>query len=78
MNIDLLPFSAFALESYGTTAPSRGELHTLTLELALAAVHSSHDDAMSGSVSTNKAFTGVPPLRAAVLPADGTALTITF
>jgi hypothetical protein len=77
MNIDLLPFSAFALESYGATAPSRGELHTLTLELALAAVHSAHD-AMGGSISANKAFTGATPLRAAVLPANGTALTITF
>jgi hypothetical protein len=77
MNIDLLPFSAFALESYGTTAPSRGELHTLTLELALAPVRSSRE-AMSGSVTTNKAFTGAAPLRAAVLPADGTPLTITF
>ena len=77
MNIDLLPFSAFALESYGATAPSRGELHTLTLELALAAVHSPHDG-MSGSVSTHHADSGVPALRAAVLPADGSALTITF
>jgi hypothetical protein len=77
MNIDLLPFSAFALESYGAAAPSRGELHTLTLELALAPVHSSHE-AMSGSVSTNQIFTAARPLRAAVLPADGAALTITF
>ena len=77
MNIDLLPFSAFALESYGTTAPSRGEMHTLTLELALAAVHSSHE-AMSGSVTTSKASTAVASLRAAVLPANGNALTITF
>jgi hypothetical protein len=76
MNIDLLPFSAFALESYGATAPSRGEQHTLTLELALA-VHSAHE-AMSGSVSTNQIFTAARPLRAAVLPAGGAALTITF
>jgi hypothetical protein len=77
MNIDLLPFSSFVLESYGPTAPSRGDGHTLTLELALATVHSSHE-AMSGSVSTNQVFVDVAPLRAAVLPADGTALTITF
>lgn len=77
MNIDLLPFNAFALESYGATAPSRGDLHTLTLELALAAVHSSKE-AMSGSVSTNQVFADATPLRAEVLPADGTALTITF
>ena len=77
MNIDLLPFSAFALESYGAAAPSRGELHTLTLELALAPVHSARD-AMSGSVSTSQVVAAVPGLRAAVLPADGSALTITF
>jgi hypothetical protein len=77
MNIDLLPFSAFALESHGTAAPSRGELHTLTLELALDAVHPSRE-AMSGSVSTNQVFTGANALRTAVLPADGTLLTITF
>jgi hypothetical protein len=77
MNIDLLPFSAFALESYGTTAPSRGDSYTLTLELALATVHSSRED-MSGSASTNEASSDVTPLRAAILPADGTAITITF
>ena len=77
MNIDLLPFSAFALESYGTPAPSRGDLHTLTLKLALATVHSSHET-MSGSVSTNQVFAADTALRAQVLPADGTVLTITF
>ena len=76
MNIDLLPFSAFALESYGTTAPSRGDMHTLTLELALA-VHSPHKG-MSGSISTRQTLAAATSLRAAVLPADGGALTITF
>ena len=78
MNIDLLPFSAFALESYGATAPSRGDMHTLTLELALAAVHSPRKG-MSGSITTTKQpVPGTSSLRAAVLPADGSALTITF
>jgi len=78
MNIDLLPFNAFALESYGPTAPSRGEAHTLTLELALATGHASRA-AMSGSVSTNNAAQNLAaPLRAAILPADGSAITITF
>ena len=77
MNIDLLPFSAFALESYGPTAPSRGDSHTLTLELGLAAVHSSRE-IMSGSATTGEASADATPLRAAVLPAEGSALTITF
>jgi hypothetical protein len=77
MNIDLLPFNAFALESYGPTPPSRGEAHTLTLELALATVHSSRE-IMSGSVSIKNPSVDATPLCAAVLPADGTAITITF
>jgi hypothetical protein len=35
-------------------------------------------DPMSGSATTNKAFPCATPLRAAILPADGSALTITF
>jgi hypothetical protein len=77
MNIDLLPFNAFALESYGPTAPSRGDPHTLTLELALSTGRSSRER-MSGSVSTNPAGVDTTPLRAAILPADGSAITITF
>lgn len=77
MNIDLLPFSAFALESYGTTAPSRGDSHTLTLELALATAHAARE-VMSGSASFGQPSGDVTPLRVAVLPAEGAALTITF
>ena len=77
MNIDLLPFTAFALESCGTPEPARGNFHTLTLQLALTPVHSSREP-MSGSASANQAFACATPLRAAVLPADGRALTITF
>jgi hypothetical protein len=77
MNIDLLPFNAFALESYGPTAPSRGDPHTLTLELALSTGRSSRE-VMTGSVSTRAASADATPLHAAVLPADGTPITITF
>ena len=84
MNIDLLPFTAFALESCGAPEPARGDVHTLTLDLALAPVHSSYEP-MSGSASAGQAFASAgqafacaTPLRAAVLPADGSALTITF
>jgi hypothetical protein len=80
MNIDLLPFAAFALESSGRTAQPRAERHTLTLWLARPALDSSYDSPpMSGRVRIGD----VPPasenlLRAAVLPADGPGLTITF
>ena len=77
MNIDLLPFSAFALESYGTTAPSRGDSHTLTLELALATAHASRE-VMSGSASFDEPSGELTPFHAAVLPAEAEALTITF
>ena len=77
MNIDLLPFTAFALESCRPTEPARGSLHTLTLQLALTPVPSSHEP-MSGSASAHAAAACSTALRAAVLPADGSALTITF
>ena len=78
MNIDLLPFTAFELQSCGAAGQNRGEAQTLTLQLALAPVHSSQEP-MSGKVSTNQASVhGSNLLRAAVVPADGTSLTITF
>jgi hypothetical protein len=77
MNIDLLPFNAFALESYGPTAPSRGDPHTLTLELALSTGRSSRH-VMTGSVSTHDAGAQATALHAAILPADDTPITITF
>jgi hypothetical protein len=77
MNIDLLPFSAFALESLGPADPGRSDGHTLTLELGLAPARSSHEP-MSGIASANQAFSCATPLRAAVLPTDGPVLTITF
>jgi hypothetical protein len=78
MNIDLLPFTAFELQSCGGSARDRGEAQTLTLQLALAPVHSSQEP-MSGKVSANQAFVHRGNLlRAAVVPADSTPLTITF
>jgi hypothetical protein len=80
MNIDLLPFAAFALESSGGAVLPRSERHTLTLRLARPALDSSYESApMSGRASLEiaaPACDGV--LRAAVLPAKGPGLTITF
>jgi hypothetical protein len=78
MNIDLLPFSAFALESYRTPAPVRGDNHTLTLQLALAPVAASTGKPMAGAAGAGPSVACAAPLRAAVLPADDSALTITF
>ncbi|MDP3761656.1 MAG: hypothetical protein Q8R01_14195 [Ramlibacter sp.] len=78
MNIDLLPFSAFALESSGA-ASRHGEAHTLTLRLDLTPVHPAFAPAMGGSVGIDGAACGpAPVLRAAVVPAVGPVLTITF
>lgn len=77
MNIDLLPFTAFELQLCGP-AQDRAEAQTLTLQLAPAPVHSSQEP-MSGRASTDQAFVHCGNLlRAAVVPADGSALTITF
>ena len=78
MNIDQLPFTAFALQSCGQASRAFGEAQTLTLQLALAPVHSSHEP-MNGRASTNQAFVhSTNLLRAAVVPTDGAVLTITF
>ena len=75
MNIDLLPFSAFALESCRTAAPARGDNHTLTMQLALAPAPAATYEHLTDA---GRMLACAAPLRAAVLPADGTALTITF
>ncbi|HXD39723.1 MAG TPA: hypothetical protein VN649_04130 [Ramlibacter sp.] len=80
MIIDLLPFAAFALESSGHSVPPGVERHTLTLGLNGPALDSSYD---SQPMSGNARIEDVAPpseaiLRAAVLPADGPGLTITF
>lgn len=78
MNIDFLPLPSLALESGGV--PVTGPSPTLTLQLALATRQGARD-AMSG---TARVGSGRAPsarrgaLRAAVLPADDSHLTITF
>jgi hypothetical protein len=78
MNIDLLPFSAFALESSGTAAQADRDAHTLTLPLELVPVHAAFEPAMSGTISVGLAREAAEPLHAAVVPARGAVLTITF
>lgn len=78
MNIDLLPFSAFVLESCGPAAPSRGDAQTLTLQLVPAPVHAFYEP-MGGSASASPSLVACANvLRAAVVPVDGPVLTITF
>lgn len=79
MTIDLLPFAAFALESSAGQGRPGGEPHTLTLRLARPTLVSSYGPPMSGSVSIEALPLGsAGGLRAAVLPAEGPGLTITF
>ena len=78
MNIDLPPISAFFLESPATAWRPIGRGHTLTLRLDPTPVHPAFG-AMSGNVCVDEtACAWAPGLRAAVVPADGPALTITF
>jgi hypothetical protein len=78
MNIDFLPLPSLAIESGGV--PVTGPCPTLTLQLALATRQGARD-AMSGTarVGSGRAPTArIGALRAAVLPADDSRLTITF
>ena len=79
MDLDLLPFTTSPQESLGPATPPRGDGKTLTLQLAMAAVHSS-GDTMSGSATANESlvYGSSNLLSAAVVPAEGKALTITF
>jgi len=79
MNIDLLPFAAFALESSAGRERPGGERHTLTLRLDRPTLLSSYGPPMGGSANIEAIPLGsAGVLRAAVLPAEGPALTITF
>ena len=78
MNIDLLPFSAFALESSGAAARAISDSQTLTLHLGLVPVHAAFDAAMGGSIGLGIEPRGCDSLRAQVIPAAGSVLTITF
>jgi hypothetical protein len=75
MNIDLLPFTAFALQSCGQTAA--GDDQTLTLQPILESGPAYHEP-MNGTASIYQVFGHSGNLlRAAVVPADGPVLTIT-
>jgi len=79
MNIDLLPLAAFALETSGANARPCPELHTLTLRLARPAHLSSYESPMSGQARIEDSpLPSESVLRAAILPAEGAGLTITF
>lgn len=79
MNLDLLPLSAFALESLRGADRMMAEPHTLTLRLTRLKLDCAQLPPVHGSVSIQECMPqaeGV--LRAAVVPADGPGLTITF
>ena len=78
MNIDLLPLAAFALQSSRGADRFVAEAHTLTLRLTRLAVDGSHTPPMSGRAAIEDLPLREGLLRAAVLPAGGPGLTITF
>lgn len=78
MNIDLLPFSAFALEACSSGGQAAGQGQTLTLQLEMATVHSSVEPMAGTACTTAPISQGAQLLRAAVVPAGGPVLTITF
>ena len=78
MNIDLLPFSAFALESCGAGTPAGSEWHTLTLPLALTPVHADFEPPMDGLISLGEDASDSPTLRAEILVVPTHTLTLTF
>ncbi len=78
MNIDLLPFTAFTLQSCAGAPLRPGEAQTLTLQPALAPNHFSHACMSGGAGIDDPAPGGHLVLRACVMPAAQAALTITF
>jgi len=79
MSIDLLPFSAFALESSTVAGSTQRSAQTLTLPLGLFPVHAAFGSAMAGTASVGARPSGAAaPLRAAVVNAGAAVLTITF
>ncbi|MDP3620089.1 MAG: hypothetical protein Q8R63_09880 [Ramlibacter sp.] len=75
MDPNLIPFDAYSLESLAPSVAG-GASNTLTLQLSLGALPGLRDP-MTGTASVSAA-TPKGPLRAAIVPADGGALTITF
>jgi hypothetical protein len=75
MSIDLLPISAFALESCAAPAAATTEGQTLTLALRLARKPA----AMSGSLAIQALQVAAPDAtHFAIAKADASAVTITF
>ncbi len=79
MKIDLLPLAAFALERPHETRRPQDGPPTLTLQPTGAARQRLHENPMSGSAQVEPMLLpGGGPLSAAIVPAGGPALTITF
>jgi len=78
MNLDQLPFTAFALEAAGIPAAAEG--NTLTLPRSVPAVlrAMAEHEPMSGTAAIGAPAPADAVWRAGVVAADGTALTITF
>ncbi|WP_048441717.1 hypothetical protein [Caenimonas sp. SL110] len=75
MDINLIAFDAFALESLASPR-ANGASQTLTLQLSLEALPG-FSEPLTGTASIAAADTP-GQLRAAVVPADASELTITF
>jgi hypothetical protein len=80
MNLDQLPFTAFALEAAAAGAPSAADGKTLTMPRAVAAIlrAPAEHEPMSGTAAISAEAPGEIAWRAAVVAADSTTLTITF
>ena len=78
MSIELLPFSAFALESCAAPAPAPGEGQTLTLPLRV--VRSAGAETMTGQISLHADSPAVQGSRHAGIArlADTAPVTLTF
>ena len=78
MNTDLLPFSAFVLEPCAAPGTGAGEGQTLTLQLGVGRTRTG-DELIAGTISTRGPRAVSPnALRAGVVAADGSPVTITF
>ena len=78
MSTDLLPFSAFALESCAVPTGAAPDGHTLTLQLRLAKMGAGHEP-MAGTIAVRASRVPSPDcLSAGVVAADASAATITF
>jgi len=78
MNLDHLPFTAFALEAAGVPAAAEGK--TLTLPRPVPAIMRAmaEHEPMSGTADICASAPADSAWRAGVVAADSTALTITF